>query len=60
MRFSILKSREFADSILSVDYFLEYATDWIGAHLSPEEVFDRGTLEDWALNNGYKLEENDN
>lgn len=57
MRFSILKSREFADSILSIDYFLEYATDWIAANLSPEEVFDKGALETWALDNGYKLDD---
>lgn len=57
MRFSIQKSREFADSVLSTDYFLEYCTDWIGANLSPEQVYDRGVLEDWALSNGFKLED---
>ena len=56
MKFSINQSREFADSVLSIDYFLEYAADWISSNLSPEEVFDRGVLETWALDNGYKLE----
>lgn len=59
MKFSIQKSRLFADSVLDTDYVLEYTVDWIKANLSPEEVFDESDLAEWAVNNGYKLEDDE-
>lgn len=48
---------EFAKEVFSKDA-LDDAIEWIKANLSPEDVFDRATLVEWAEDNDFvKLEE---
>lgn len=53
MGFDVTNNRKFTDSIISGDYLLDDAVDWIQGNLSPEDVFDAGALSDWAVDNGY-------
>lgn len=31
--------------------------NWISQHLQPDDVFSQTDLKNWAVNNGYKMEE---
>lgn len=48
---------DFAKSVVSADSLLDYSVDWIRDNLSPDDVYDRSTLEEWALNNGFVEDE---
>jgi hypothetical protein len=47
---------EFLSKVISSD-ILEEAKFFIAQNYLPEEVYDVETLEEWAENNGYILEE---
>ncbi len=53
MSFDVTNNRNFTTTIISGDYLLDEAVDWIQGNLSPEDVFDSGVLDDWAINHGY-------
>jgi len=36
---------------------LQDAMEWLVSYFSPEEIFEESELADWALNNGYVLED---
>lgn len=36
---------------------LDVIVDWIAGHTKPEDVYDTGTLETWAEQNGWVLPE---
>lgn len=44
-------NREFTEAILSSD-ILDQSVDWIGSHMSPEDVFPKGELKNWAQGEG--------
>ena len=44
---------EFTSSILPV-LLLDDAIEWISRNLSPDEVFEKGKLAEWAEDNGYE------
>ncbi len=46
------QSREFMEHVMTTDP-LEMAIDWISDNLSPEDVFDKKTLDQWAIDSGY-------
>jgi len=56
------QDREFKEMIIEeVDFnvpnsILDYAIEWIGKNLDPEDVFDTKDLEMWAESSGYKKE----
>ena len=54
--FSTTNEKSFIEEIVPSS-FLEDAVEWISVNLHPEDVFDEGTLDEWALDNGYVLEE---
>jgi len=56
MSISRSDEKEFLDSLI-VGNVLQEAIDWINANLSPEDVFDRADLVEWADEN---LETGDN
>jgi len=37
--------------------FLDDCVLWVGANLDPEDVFDDDALENWAINNGFKVDD---
>ncbi len=49
---SFQDNRNFIEYIISSD-FLEYAIDWVGSNLDPEDVFTNEALIDWALDNKF-------
>lgn len=57
MKFTTGLSKSFASQILDTSFLLDESIDWIKNNLSPEDVFDRIQLEDWANNNGFVLED---
>jgi len=38
---------------------LEDAVEWIGQNLDPADVFSYSQLEEWALDNGFAMEEDE-
>ena len=50
-------SREFGEQVFDTSDCLEDAIDWVSSRLTPEDVFHVSDLEEWALDNGYVLEE---
>lgn len=49
-------NKTFAENIIDTSFILDASVDWIASHLSPEDVFDQQTLEDWALSNGFIMD----
>jgi hypothetical protein len=49
------QDREFLRAVISSS-LLEEAMAWIAKNMEPEDVFDRKTLENWAIDNGYSEE----
>lgn len=56
MSLSSKQQEQFISSVISWD-LLDYAVEWIGDNLEPEEVFSESSLEEWALNNGFVRDE---
>lgn len=54
MSFNVSDNRYFSDSIIDRECLLDGAIDWINTNLTPDDVFDSSTLDDWALTNGYE------
>lgn len=52
------KNREFVSNIIS-EFLLDEAIEWIASTLTPEEVFDEFALSDWAYENGFTKDEDD-
>lgn len=40
-------------SDLMPDDLLDEAIDWIKSNMSPDDVFDKSQLEEWAKDNGF-------
>lgn len=53
--FDSRKEKDFIESVVCSS-LLEEAVEWIQYYLSPEEVFDKSDLEEWAENNGFVKE----
>lgn len=54
------QDREFGEKVLSlfdVSDLLAESVMWIGENMSPEDVFDESTLEEWAAANNFVLKE---
>lgn len=49
-------NKEFSSSILPITSLLDDTVDWIRDNLTPEDIFDESTLEEWALSNGFIVE----
>lgn len=47
---------DFVQSVISTD-LLANAIEWIAKNLSPEDVFDKEQLVDWANDNGFISED---
>lgn len=56
--FDSRKEKDFIESVVCSS-LLEESVDWIQSNLEPEEVFDKEELEEWAENNGYVKEDDD-
>jgi hypothetical protein len=50
------QNRQFINDVIERD-LLETAVEWISKNMEVTEVFSESDLEYWALNNGYKKEE---
>lgn len=60
MKFTTELSKSFASQILDTSYLLDESIDWIKNNLSPEDVFDRTQLEDWARMNAIGVKSSSN
>ncbi|KKM73156.1 hypothetical protein LCGC14_1413380 [marine sediment metagenome] len=47
---------DFIEDVIS-NSLLDDSILWIARNMSPEDVFDKDDLGEWAKNNGYKEEE---
>lgn len=47
------ENKEFTESVINVAGLLDDAIDYIKSNLTPEDVFDKSDLENWAEENGY-------
>jgi hypothetical protein len=54
--FALLMSEQAEASITLNSSSLDYATDWIGRNLEPDDIFSATQLERWAESNGYVKE----
>jgi len=52
-------NRYFVEYMLDIDGFLDTAVEWIRDYLQPEDVFNQDTLADWAEDNGFIKEADD-
>ena len=52
------KNKEFLLTLIN-ETLLDDAIDWIKMNLTPEEVFNENDLEDWAYENGFTKDEDD-
>lgn len=52
------KNKEFLLTLIN-ETLLDDAIDWIKMNLNPEEVFNDNDLEDWAYENGFTKNEDD-
>lgn len=53
---TIVENRKAVEDILP-QYLLDEFIDWINKYMEPEDVFDKGKLDLWSLNNGYIKDE---
>ena len=52
------QDREFAAELMpDGNDWLGKAIDWIKINMNPEDVFDKDTLNDWAVDNGWVPDE---